>query len=123
VTSLPPEFHGPGRDQLFPSVAVDGSGKLAVCYYDRRNDPTNNAMDRYCSYSNDGLRFDDVRETTSSWLPAHDSDLVINTTYMGDYDTVVSDATGKSRGFFDSFQIQTGMNPDVVGVRRTPTGK
>jgi hypothetical protein len=118
VSPVLPQFQGPGRDQFFPSVAVDRSGKLAVCYYDRRNDAANNAMDRYCSYSNDGgSSFGDVRETISSWLPAHDTDLVINPTYMGDYDTVVSDTTAQATGFFDSFQVQNGMNPDVVGVR------
>ena len=117
VSPLAAAVHGPGVDQLFPSAAVDRSGALAVCYYDRRNDPTNSALDRYCSFSSDqGSSFHDARETTRSWIPTHDADLVINPTYMGDYDTVVSDSTGHSTGFFDSFQVQTGFNADVVGV-------
>lgn len=115
---MPPEFTGAGRDQFMPGVAVDPSGKLAVCYSDRRNDPQNNQVDHYCSFSTDqGGTFSDARETQTSFDPSHFNDAYINSWHMGDYDVVTSDRTGLNLGFFNSFQSVTNTNPDVYGVR------
>ena len=118
VSPTPAGFKGAGRDQFMAGVAVDRGGDIAVCYSDRRNDPNNLATDHYCSLSQDhGNSFHDVRETPFSWSPGHLTDVFINPTYMGDYDTVSVDATGVNRGFFSSFQIQTNTHPDVYGMR------
>jgi hypothetical protein len=52
VSSTPKSYSGIGRDQFLPGVAVDNDGELAVCYYDRRNDPADLRVDRFCSVSN-----------------------------------------------------------------------
>lgn len=118
LVSPTPNFTGPGRDQFMAGVAVDARGNLAVCYSDRRNDPRNFLVDHFCSVSRDrGVSFQDVRETRSSWAPTHFADALIVPSYMGDYDTVSSDALGAHAGFFNSFQVQTNGNPDVFGFR------
>jgi len=118
VSPTPSRFQGAGRDQFMAGVAVDSRGDLAVCYSDRRNDPNNFLVDHYCSLSRDqGATFADIRETPFSFTPDTDTDGIINPVYMGDYDTVSSDATGKNAGFFSTFQIQTNGNPDVFGFR------
>jgi hypothetical protein len=118
VSPIGPEFNGVGRDQFMPGVAVDSTGKVAVCYYDRRNDPSNLAIDRFCSISTDHARsFTDQQVTTKSWLPFHAMDAVINPFYLGDYDGLTTDKTGAHSGFFGAFQIQNGLNPDVFSKR------
>ncbi len=118
VSPTPPDFTGAGRDQFMAGLSVDSSGKLAVCYSDRRNDPGNNQVDHYCSLSADqGTTFIDVRETPASFNPSHFNDAYINSWYMGDYDVVTSDKSGTNRGFFNSFQMVTNTNPDVYGFR------
>ena len=118
VSPTPSTFEGAGRDQFFPTVAVDRTGALAVCYYDRRNDPLNFGIDRYCSVSKDaGQTFNDVRQTTRPWLPTHDNDVFVNPYYMGDYDGASADVVGTNSGFFNSFQIQSQQNGDVYGMK------
>src|SRR6185436_13778880 len=46
---LPGEKHG--TDQFSPAIAVDKTGAVGVCWYDRRNDPANFKIDRYCARS------------------------------------------------------------------------
>jgi hypothetical protein len=121
VSPAPASFTGAGRDQFMSGVAVDAQGVLAVCYSDRRNDPNNFLVDHYCSISHDrGRSFKDIRETPSSWTPTEFTDGVLNPSYMGDYDTVTTDATAAFPGFFSTFQIQTNSNPDVFGMRLKP---
>lgn len=117
VSPAPADFSGTGRDQFMAGVAVDPSGTLAVCYSDRRNDPNNFLIDHYCSVSHDhGYTFEDIRQTPSSWDPTHGTDLLLNGVYMGDYDAVSSDFTGKHAGLFSTFQVQNNTNPDVFGM-------
>lgn len=116
--AVSPAAMGASRDQFMPGVAVDSNGKLAVCYSDRRNDPQNNQIDHYCSVSEDGgATFSDLRTTSSSWSPAHSTDLVLNKNYMQDYDVVSPDWTGAAPGFFAGFQFQNYGNPNVYGAR------
>ena len=113
-----PAVNNTSRDQFMPELAVDTSGKLAVCYSDRRNDPQNDAIDHYCSVSEDGGgTFQDLRLTSQSWSPAHSTDLVLNKNYMQDYDFVSPDWTGSDSGFFAAFQFQSYGNPNVYGAR------
>ena len=116
VSPTPATFKGAGRDQFMAGVAVDPLGNLAVCYSDRRNDLNNFLVDHYCSVSRDGGNtFRDIRETPASFTPNTFTDIIINPSYMGDYDTVSTDSTGASTGFFSTFQIVTRGNPDVFG--------
>lgn len=108
----------PGRDQFMPGVAVDSTGRLAVCYSDRREDKQNNLVDHFCSLSEDGgATFSEMRQTPNSWVPSHLNDVFINPAYMGDYDAVSADRTGGHAGFFSTFQVEINSNPDVFGMR------
>src|ERR1041384_8161706 len=43
-----------GRSQFFPSIAVDQtSGKLAICWYDCRNDASNTNTQFFAAFSSD----------------------------------------------------------------------
>jgi hypothetical protein len=99
-----------GTDSFMPGVAVDNtSGEVGVCWYDRRNDPVNFAVDRYCGDSFDaGATFTNVRMTPSSFSPIHGIDNLVNPVYMGDYDTVASDFLKTTSGFIGAFQVVSG---------------
>jgi len=116
--AVSPARPGANRDQFMPSAAVDRDGEIAVCYYDRRNDPSNFAIDHYCSVSrNGGSRFQDIRLTDRSSLPAHFLDGNLGRGVFDDFNTVTSEYTGKFNGFFHAFQIEDLDNPNLYGVR------
>lgn len=119
ASPTPPEFTGAGRDQFQPAVAVDATGRVGVCYYDRSNDPENNLVDRFCSASTDGgASFPQrARLTVSSWIPAHFVDFDLPSHTLSDYDTVARDALGVSPGFFSAFQVEVNGNLNVQGGR------
>lgn len=118
VSPMEADFTGLGRDQFFPGIAVDGEGRVGVCYYDRRNDPGNTIIDRFCSVShNHGASWNEHRVSHSNWLPLHGSDVAIVPTYIGDYDALTSDFLLRQDGFFGTFEIQTNGNPDVIAKK------
>ena len=118
VSPTPADFQGTGRDQFFPGIAVDSDGKVAVCYYDRRSDPENTVIDRFCSVShNHGASWAEQRVSHSNWLPLHAADGLINLFYIGDYDALTSDFLLGSDGFFGTFEIQINGNPDVFAKK------
>ena len=102
--------NGLGVDSYMPGVAVDNTtGQVAVCWYDRRNDPLNYRVDRYCGTSmNGGANFTNFRVTPASFLPIHGADDLVNATYMGDYDTVASDSLLLAKGFIGAYQVVSG---------------
>jgi hypothetical protein len=116
VSPQPPGFTGPGRDQFFPGIAVDPLGKVAVCYYDRRNDPANMSIDRYCSVSlNHGASWQDLRASSPSWLPNQaDSFIAFAGRGIGQYDALTSDFLQLNPGFFGAFVIEEEGNPNIV---------
>jgi hypothetical protein len=109
VSPTPPDFPGLGRDQFQPAAAVSQDGTLAVCYYDRREDPQNNAVDHFCSLSRDqGRSFHDLRQTAQSWPPIHFVDLLVfgDARTLGFYDTLAPHiASQGEQGFFTSYQV------------------
>jgi len=111
-------FTGRGRDQFFPGIAVDTRGNVGLCYYDRRLDQVNTAIDRYCSVSeNHGASWKEERVSEARWVPAHAADGLVDLHYIGDYDALSSDFLLQHGGFFGAFQVQTMGNPDVVAAR------
>jgi hypothetical protein len=118
-TNLEPLPTGRGTDQFQPGVAVDRTGKVGVCFYDRRTDPLNFFFDRFCAIStNAGATWTDSRQTRRRSAPFHATDVLLNPVYMGDYDSVVSDATEGNSGFIGAFQeIDSRGNPDVKAVK------
>jgi hypothetical protein len=118
VSPTPANFTGRGRDQFFPGIAVDKRGRVGACYYDRRQNPNNLRIDRYCSVSEDGgSSWEEEQASEFGWTPAHAADGVINPSYIGDYDAVSSDFLLQRNGFFSSYEVQFNGNPDVLGYQ------
>jgi hypothetical protein len=106
---------GSPADHYLPGIVVDSGGQLAVCFYDRRRDSENFVIDRECANSRDGgLTWRNHRVTENSFAASIAADLLINPVYMGDYDGVAADATGRSEGFLGAYGDNTRGNPDVV---------
>ncbi|MBV9572945.1 MAG: exo-alpha-sialidase [Acidobacteriales bacterium] len=107
---------GSGHDHYQSTVAVDKTGKVAACWYDRRDDNENFAIRRYCGESlNQGSSWSNTRLAAAPFAPTHGIDLFMPQSYMGDYDVLTSDFTGTYPGFIGSFQIMGSRgNPDVV---------
>jgi hypothetical protein len=117
---------GGGHDHFQPAIATDSTGRAAICWYDRRNDPQNFQIERFCAQSKNGRDWDNFRVPIAPFAPIHRLDfalfLDISTTLdqnnMGDYDGLASDFTGKSRGFIGAFEwMSSGMNPDVKSYK------
>jgi hypothetical protein len=110
---------GRGTDQYMPGIAVDNTGKVESCFYDRRLDPVNFFFDRFCAVStNGGENWTDSRQTSFSSPSIHATDTFINPAYMGDYDGLTSDFTGGKPGFVGAFQIITRRgDPNVFAVK------
>jgi hypothetical protein len=101
VNNDPLESHASfGIDHFQPGAAVDSTGTVAVCWYDRRDDPLNYKVSRYCGVSRDhGTAWKNARVDPRIWPPIHATDAFINPFYLGDYDTVASDQTQGLTGF------------------------
>jgi hypothetical protein len=114
---------GLGTDQYQPGVAVDVAGRVASCFYDRRRDPANFQIDRFCAVSKDGGQTwsPNTRQTPRSFAPIHATDGFINPFYMGDYDTMASEFTLALDGFVGAYSlIGPVANPDVKLSRLRP---
>jgi hypothetical protein len=105
-------------DRFQPAVSVDKSGRVAVCFYDRRNDPNNFLIDRYCASStNGGASFTNVRITSRSFPSVVSQDVLIAPSYMGDYDTLASDTLNSLAGFRGGFANNISGAPNVQSFR------
>ena len=105
-TNPEPLRSGRGSDQYQPGVAVDNTGEIGACWYDRRLDPLNYQIDRFCGTSTDAATtWTNTRRSSPSWSPIHATDGFINTVYMGDYDVVASDFTRSTSSFIGAFQM------------------
>lgn len=113
---LPPGF---GTDQYQPGLAVNNkSGKLAVCFYDRRLDTLNFLIDRECATStNAGANWTNARQTMKNFAAVPAQDFLINPVYMGDYDSLASDSTKANPGFVGAYGDNSRGNPDVRAVK------
>ncbi len=123
-SDLQPKVGG-GHDHFQPAIAIDATGAVAICWYDRRNDPQNFRIERFCAESKNGSNWANFRVPIAPFSPIHREDLelfnnlnfnanAVDQSYMGDYDGLTSDFTGKNRGFIGAFQwMSSGMNPDV----------
>ena len=112
VNNNPPS----NTDHFQPAAASDRSGRVAVCFYDRRNDVTNNFLiDRYCANSTDGgATFGtNTRITGKSFLSLVSQDELLIANYMGDYDTLASDTLNLTSNFRGGFANNITGAPNV----------
>ena len=106
---------GRGFDHFQPAIAVDRTGKVAVCWKDRRKDPENYRFERFCAGSTDtGSTWVESRIGGTLSSPSRGQDRVINPDTIGNYDALASDFLRQSDGFTGAFQVTTsGMHPDI----------
>jgi hypothetical protein len=101
-------------DHYQPGVATDKTGAIAVCWYDRRRDANNFLIDRFCGRStNGGVKWTNTKITPINFPSVVNQDLLIAFDYMGDYDTVTSDATNAAAGFLGGFVNAQAGNQNV----------
>jgi hypothetical protein len=113
----------PGADHYLPGIAVDRTGAVGVCWYDRRRDPRNFFIDRECAVSrNAGRTWRNHRITQTSFPPSIAADELVNPTYMGDYDTTAADTLGQASGFLGAYGDNTRGNPNVSITPRFGVG-
>jgi len=109
-----PLSSGLGTDQYSPGIAVDKTGKVGVCFYDRRLDPNNFLIDRECAFSkNAGTSWSNKRITKKSFPAVPGQDVLMHPRYMGDYDGLASDFTKTNSGFVGAWGDNSLGNPDV----------
>jgi len=93
-----------GTDHYMPGVAVDKTGAVGVCWYDRRADPANLTSNRVCSLSRDGgVTWGNNLFANTNSQPWHATDAYINPFYLGDYDAVATDFALVNSGFVGAY--------------------
>jgi len=96
--------NGSGIDHFQPAVNVDSIGRIGLCWYDRRKDPLNYRISRFCtSFEPGSFTGANVDVGQSPWPPVHATDAYVNTFYLGDYDTLATDNTHASPGFLGAY--------------------
>jgi hypothetical protein len=103
----------PLTDQFEPALSTDANGRVAVCFYDRRNDPKNFRIDRYCASSQFGGPWSNTRITARNFPVLIGQDILVAPDYMGDYDTLASDFLNHQPGFLGAFATNLPGNPSV----------
>jgi hypothetical protein len=105
-------------DHFQPAVSCDKAGRVAVCFYDRRNDLNNFLIDRYCASSTTGgASFTNTRISPKSFASVVSQDALIAPNYMGDYDTLTSDTMNTVAGFRGAFANNVTGAPNVQANR------
>lgn len=106
----------PLTDQFEPALATDSRGHVAVCFYDRRRDPHNFLIDRYCAFRHEG-RWINNRITKDSFPVIVGQDILLSPDYMGDYDTLATDFDNAHSGFVGGFATNHPGRPRVKIIR------
>ena len=115
VNNDPEGGNVPLSDQFKPAIATDKNGRIAICFYDRRRDPNNFLIDRYCATStNHGGSWTNTKITVTNFSSLIGQDVLVGPDYMGDYDTVAADASGLASGFIASYSSNAAGNPNVM---------
>ncbi len=114
VNNNPEGGRFPYTDQFEPAMNTDKTGKIGICFYDRRRDSNNFLIDRYCATStNGGATFRNFKVTPVNFPSVVGQDIMVAPNYMGAYDTVSIDGTGAAAGLIDSYASNTFGNPNV----------
>jgi hypothetical protein len=112
---------GGATDQFEPFVTVGGLGAVAIAWYDRRNDPTNNNLiDVFTTFSRDGgVTLDPLTRVTTVNFgvpplnPNFDPNIV--SCYMGEYIAVAGDT--------ERFYYLWGDNRNTIVTPAFPAGR
>ena len=116
-----PLLSGLGTDQYQPGVAVDNTGTVGVCFYDRREDANNFLIDRFCAFSTTaGASWTNTKMTTKNFAAVPGQDFLVNFVYMGDYDSLATDFTQVNSGFIGAWGDNSLGNPDVKASAFSP---
>lgn len=95
---------GRSTDEFQPAVAVDASGTVAVCWFDRSADPENYLIGRSCGLSrNQGATWTDRPVTHDHWPPIKATDLFDTAGTFGDYNQITSDFLKNHSGFLGAY--------------------
>lgn len=90
-------------DQFHPAVGTDKTGKIGVCFYDRRKDPLNFLIDRTCATSTDGVKWKNIAiDPTGGPSIVNQDDFTIND-WLGDYETLAGDSLNQNAGFVGGY--------------------
>jgi hypothetical protein len=115
--AAPPGVAGRGTDQFMPALAVDRSGAIGVCFYDRRRDTRNFLIDRECARSVDGgTHWTNLRKSAKSFSSATGQDVLLAPDDMGDRDGLASDFLQLSSGFRGAYGDNALGNADVRSI-------
>jgi hypothetical protein len=118
VNNNPEGGNMPLSDHFKPAIATDKTGSIGICFYDRRRDPNNFLIDRYCATTrNNGQLWSNTKITPANFPAVVGQDVWVAPDYMGDYDGVVADSLGQSAGFIDYYSSNAAGNPNVMTNR------
>jgi hypothetical protein len=117
--NVEPSSTSPGTDQFLPALAVDGRGRVAICYYDRRRDRLNFMIDRYCSVSsNGGGSWATLRKTPASAPYLSGADTIDSPDVgFGDHDGLTADFLRLKAGFRGTYTGTAAGNMDVKSTQ------
>jgi hypothetical protein len=107
----------PLTDQFEPALATDYTGRIAICFYDRRNDHANFRIDRFCASSHAGGIWSNTRITWSHFPTIVGQDVLVAPDYKGDYDTLASDTLNRHSGFVGGYASNLSGSPVVKALR------
>jgi hypothetical protein len=109
---------GRGTDQFNPDIAVDKTGAVAVCFYDKRLDANNLFIDRECAKAVSlGMGWANFRKSTTSFLPVVEQDVIFFTGFIGGYDTVAADSSGANAGFVSAYVSGASGNYNLLSSK------
>ncbi len=78
VNSNPEGGSQPLSDQFKPAIATDKTGRIGICFYDRRRDPNNFLIDRYCASSiNGGKSWTNTKITPTNFSSLVGQDVLV----------------------------------------------
>jgi hypothetical protein len=105
---------GVGADQFGPALAVDRTGALAACFYDRRRDVRNFLTDLECARSADGgIHWTNVRRSVASWTAGHGQDQLLGPADVGLEVGLAADFLNLTPGFRGAYSDGTAGNADL----------
>lgn len=107
----------PFTDQFEPAIATDKTGRIGICFYDRRRDPNNFLIDRYCANSRNSVIWQNRKITRLNFPSVVGQDVMLPPDYMGDYDTLASDSTNTYAGFVGGYADNSEGHPVVLESR------